>query len=87
MSSGLVVVAPRLPGIAATIEDGRNGILFDGHDPADVAEAILRGRAAGGPLGRRARETVQRDCSAQVVGARVVELLDSVARHRTEGER
>jgi len=87
MSSGLVVVAPRLPGIAATIEDGRNGILFDGHDPADVAEAILRGRAAGGPLGRRARRTVQRDCSAQVVGARVAELLDSVARHRTEGER
>jgi glycosyltransferase involved in cell wall biosynthesis len=42
MASGLPVVAPRIPRLAAIVEDGREGIFYDAGDPDGLAGALER---------------------------------------------
>jgi len=42
MASGLPVVAPRIPRLATIVEDGKEGILYDGADAGALAEALER---------------------------------------------
>ena len=39
---GTPVIAARVGGLRAAVDDGRSGLLVDGHDPADYATAIRR---------------------------------------------
>lgn len=42
MSEGLPVIAPRSGGIAELVRDGVDGLLFEPHDPASLADAMTR---------------------------------------------
>lgn len=42
MAAGCIVVASRVDGLAATVQDGRNGFLAQPGDPADLRRAIER---------------------------------------------
>jgi D-inositol-3-phosphate glycosyltransferase len=38
---GTPVVAARVGGLLTAVDDGRSGVLIDGHNPADYADAVL----------------------------------------------
>jgi glycosyltransferase involved in cell wall biosynthesis len=65
MASGLPVVAPRLPRLAALVEDGREGVLYDTPSADALAEALLalRDPARRRALGAAARQRAVRDFS------------------------
>jgi glycosyltransferase involved in cell wall biosynthesis len=42
MSSGLPVVAPRLPRVASLVSDGHEGLLYDPADPRTLDDALVR---------------------------------------------
>ena len=42
MAAGLPVVAPKLPRLAALVENGREGLLYDAHDPGALASGLAR---------------------------------------------
>lgn len=61
MAAGCLVIGSRTPPVQEVIEDGRNGLLVDFHDPEGIAGRVAEALAAGAgldPLRRRARETV-----------------------------
>ena len=88
MSSGLPVVAPRLPRIAQLVGDNDEGLLYDPADPHTLDAALVRltddrlrdrlGRAA------RIRAVAHYSWRAHCVAldARLRALVDSTARHR-----
>jgi glycosyltransferase involved in cell wall biosynthesis len=62
LSQGNPVVASNLPGLAATIRDGYNGLLVEPGDPRALAEAVLRlqrDRALWERLAHNALESVR----------------------------
>jgi glycosyltransferase involved in cell wall biosynthesis len=58
MSSGLPVVAPRLPRIAHLVGDNEQGVLYDPVDPRTLDAALVRltDEALRARLGRSARD-------------------------------
>lgn len=50
-ASGLPTVAPRYPGVAQAMDEGREGLLFEPHDWAAMTRGVLR--LAGDPALRR----------------------------------
>src|SRR5262249_34746824 len=62
MAVGLPLVATRIPGTEALVEDGRNGVLVPANDAQELAQAVItllkdRGRAAA--LGASARAFIE----------------------------
>ncbi|HUP76701.1 MAG TPA: glycosyltransferase family 4 protein [Acidimicrobiales bacterium] len=61
MAKGLPVVASRIPGNAEVVDSGRDGVLFDVDDPADLAatlQTLIGDQALRERLGRAARRHV-----------------------------
>ncbi|MEP6811490.1 MAG: glycosyltransferase [Actinomycetota bacterium] len=59
LMAGLAIAAPRLPGLAALVEDERVGVLFTPGRPAELGEVLenlARDRKLLGELRRRARQ-------------------------------
>jgi glycosyltransferase involved in cell wall biosynthesis len=62
LAAGLPVVATKVGGIPEIIEDGKSGLLVPAHDPASLANAILRvlnDTELARRLGRAGRERAQ----------------------------
>jgi glycosyltransferase involved in cell wall biosynthesis len=79
MTIGLPVVATRVGGIPALVEDGKTGLLVPPGDPLSLARAIIRliedpGLAAA--LAARAREHVQNEFGLDRMLARIEALYD-----------
>ncbi|MEE8472799.1 MAG: glycosyltransferase family 4 protein [Dehalococcoidia bacterium] len=61
MAAGRPVIASRVGGTTDIVQDGQTGLLVDGKDPGQLAQAIirlLRDREEAAKLGERAREYV-----------------------------
>lgn len=92
IAGGLPCVATAVGGVPEVVEDGRSGYLVAPHDPASLADRILR--LAGDPEGRRsmarrAREIYERGFTAAHMTRQTEALYDMVlAREfgRTMGE-
>jgi glycosyltransferase involved in cell wall biosynthesis len=67
MAAGLPVVAPALPRLQKLVEHGREGVLYDAHDPRGLDRAIvsLADRGLRAEMGAAARARVVRDFSWQ----------------------
>jgi glycosyltransferase involved in cell wall biosynthesis len=62
MAAGSPVVATRVGGIPSVVDDGRNGLLVEPHNPVDLADAInavLGDSDLADRLGRAGRQTAQ----------------------------
>jgi glycosyltransferase involved in cell wall biosynthesis len=77
MSYGLPAVAASGGAVPEVIEDGENGLLVKGREPAAFAEAILRlldSRALAGRLGAAARQTIAQRFTAAHLAAGTLRL-------------
>lgn len=67
LSSGAVVVASKLPGIASMVTDGHNGLLFQPGDVSDLVEKLIwvyRNKESAREISMRARVmSKQHDCA------------------------
>lgn len=77
MAAGLPVIASRLPGVRSVVSDGRDGLLAEPGDAADLADKIRR--LADRPelrraMGRQGRAKVE----AQYAWPQVVKRLERV---------
>jgi D-inositol-3-phosphate glycosyltransferase len=82
MASGTPVIASRVGGLQATVQDGRTGYLVPWRDPALFADRIgdvLADRALGQRLGAAARERASEFGWAQVA-TQMVDLYDELIR-------
>ena len=82
MAAGVPVVATRVGGIPATVEDGRTGVLVESRDINALAEALiglLGDTARRKALGAAARERAIEEFSADVVVPRIEALWASLA--------
>jgi D-inositol-3-phosphate glycosyltransferase len=78
LSAGVPVIASRTGGLMATIDDGKNGLLFEPRNPPDLAEKILtlyRSPQMAAELTRRGREDVQR-YSWSRIGKEIADLYE-----------
>jgi glycosyltransferase involved in cell wall biosynthesis len=79
MAAGLPVVASRLGSLVALLEDGRCGMLVPAGDSAAFSEAfavLRRDPDLGRRLGREARAKVLRECTWDMVAARLLEAAE-----------
>ena len=63
LARGRAVIGGRAAGIPDVVQDGRNGVLVDPEDPAELADAIVRllsDRTLAERLGAKAREDAER---------------------------
>jgi glycosyltransferase involved in cell wall biosynthesis len=77
MACGTPVVASRLPGIAALLEDGVDGLLTPPGDEKVLAaalETLLLQRKCAAAMGQRAREKVITNYTWQAIGARLEQI-------------
>jgi glycosyltransferase involved in cell wall biosynthesis len=78
MSHGLPVIATAVQGVDEVVRDGQNGLLVPPDDPAALSEAILRllhDPAERRRLGSAARETIERNYTAERMCRQYEELL------------
>ena len=64
MAASRPVVASRIPGLAEVIQDGENGLLFDGADDKDLARVILSlelDREKAREMGEAGRKLVEKE--------------------------
>lgn len=89
MSSGLPVVAPRLPRVASLIEDGTEGLLYDPADPRTLDDTLVRltDRSLRGRLGNAARIRAVAQYSWRAHCAMLDERLRALARTRAGAHR
>lgn len=88
MATGLPCVATRLAANAEVVEDGADGILVQGNDPAALAAALGRVLADGGTarrLGEAARRKALRHFGLDGVTARYLSLYRRLVRPGAEG--
>lgn len=86
MAAGSPVVAPRTGGVTDLIEDGRNGLLFEPGDAADLARQVGR-LLDDAELAARLGERAQRDATERLSESRVAGLTralyqELIAAHR-----
>ena len=86
MATGSPVVAPRTGGVTDLIEDGRNGLLFEPGDAADLARQVGR-LLDDAELAARLGEMAQRDVTERFSESRVAGLTralyqELIAAHR-----
>lgn len=82
MSCGLPVVASDVGGLPDFVRPGRTGVLVPPRDPPRLAQAIaalFEDSARRSALGERARAVAEAEFSEEVIGARYVDLLTSLA--------
>jgi glycosyltransferase involved in cell wall biosynthesis len=82
MACGLTVISTRVGGIREIITDGQNGVLIDARDAQQLYDAIriaIADPARAACIGRAAAEMVQQKYSAEVVGAKYLQLFRQVA--------
>jgi glycosyltransferase involved in cell wall biosynthesis len=75
MSCGAAVVGTDIPGIAAVIHDGDDGLLVPLGQPERLAQRIEEAHARADQLGARARSTIEREYSERAIAARLGEVL------------
>jgi glycosyltransferase involved in cell wall biosynthesis len=82
MARGRPVIGGRVAGIPDVVVDGRNGLLVDPEDPAELAEVLVRvlsDRSLAEQLGAAAREDAERWVPGSADWARRVrELVEAV---------
>ena len=82
MAAGCAVAASAVPGVREVIEDGIDGLLVPGADPAALADALerlLRDDALAARLGARAREVAVSEYARERMNARYEELFLELA--------
>jgi glycosyltransferase involved in cell wall biosynthesis len=82
MAAGRAVVVSRVGGIPETIEDHDNGLLVPPRDSQALAAALAQVLGDGAlreRLGRRARATIERRYSLDVVGEQLASLYRELA--------
>jgi glycosyltransferase involved in cell wall biosynthesis len=80
MERGLPVVASRVGGVPDIVHDGKNGLLIDSKNPAQLRDAILRLKADSalrGAFGERGREFAK-DFSSDAMCSKYLALYTSV---------
>ena len=82
MAAGCAVAASAVPGVREVIEDGIDGLLVPGADPAALADALerlLRDDALAARLGARAREVAVTEYARERMNARYEALFLELA--------
>jgi glycosyltransferase involved in cell wall biosynthesis len=82
MAAGIPIVASRIPGNQAVIEDGREGLLFDPRDASDLSRALLRLHGSpelGRELAAAARDRAVRDYDLPGVARRYLDVYHELA--------
>lgn len=83
MATGLPCIASSVGGIPALVEDGKNGLLLESTDPAELASSIERLRADrtfGARLGARARQSALEGFDFRKTMAEYEDLFREVSR-------
>ncbi len=83
LASGVPVVLPRHGAFVELVEATRGGVLCEPNDPAALADAIeslLANPARAHEMGRRGREVVNRDFSAEKMARGVVHAFEETIR-------
>jgi glycosyltransferase involved in cell wall biosynthesis len=87
MAAGCAIVASRLGSLAALIEDGKTGLLFQPGDAADLAaklRGLLNDKAKALALGRAARASVETQATAALHGERLLAIYRQAIRDKAE---
>jgi glycosyltransferase involved in cell wall biosynthesis len=82
-SASRPVVASRVGGLVDLIEDGRNGLLVDPHDPRSLADAVVR-LLGDGPLAAGLAAAGRQKVEAfgwQSTASRIAEVYEAVLEH------
>ncbi|MEK6810811.1 MAG: glycosyltransferase, partial [Candidatus Thermoplasmatota archaeon] len=86
MASGKAVVLSDIPGVREVIQDGVEGLLADPVNPEDLAlkiRALLADDAQRTAMGRRGRETAERNYSIELITDRIEQVYrDAVEARR-----
>ena len=86
MASGKAVVLSDIPGVREVIQDGVEGLLADPVNPEDLAlkiRALLADDAQRAAMGRRGRETAERNYSIELITDRIEQVYrDAVEARR-----
>jgi glycosyltransferase involved in cell wall biosynthesis len=83
---GRPLIATDVPGCREVVEDGRNGLLCNVRDAADLAEKMLQfidlSPEERARMGRESRAKVEREFDEQIVIDRYLEVIDQILAER-----
>ena len=80
------MVTTDVPGCRELVKDGVNGLLVPAKDPlalADALEKLILDPALRVKLGKKAREIIEKECSADVIGKEYTKLFDHLLKENT----